>query len=146
MKSLLSWLTEHFDEIGKSLKTALPNEGCGLILEGDGYRWKMVPNTLNSPVAYAVDPREWMVAESQGEAVRVIVHSHVNSLAVLSERDVREATFEDAEGRICPLFPGVYYLVYAVIQGDYTSATLYAFDDELREFTRVHQWTATTDN
>jgi proteasome lid subunit RPN8/RPN11 len=77
------------------------------------------PHTART--AFAFDPREWLAlileAETRGERVVCVYHSHVDTGAHFSAED-REWAAPDGE----PLLPGVSYLVVSVEGGHATRA------------------------
>lgn len=83
-------------------RTCLPNEGCG-ILAGKGEQVSVfypVTNAEPSPCGFFMDPEElFRVMRSMREAgltMLGICHSHPDSPAYPSEKDIRLAYYEDA--------------------------------------------------
>jgi proteasome lid subunit RPN8/RPN11 len=105
-----------------------PEECCGLIVGAEAVDdWRAVRCTnvqnarhasgksdLDARQAFWMDEQELYgvlrAAEEQGEELRAIYHSHVDTAAYLSHSDLRGATGPD--GR--PLWPGVAYVVLSV--------------------------------
>ncbi len=132
----------------KHLEAAYPNEGCGLIFSGpNGLRIRPMQNAYDkyhrvdperfprtSRTAYLFDPKEDLIvqreAESTGERVHCVFHSHGDVGAYFSQED-RAMAAPDGE----PLLPGVCYLVVAVDQGKSTAAKLFVWEGgDFREF------------
>lgn len=93
---------ELFDQMVAHCRANHPNEACGL-LAGTGSRaTKVYPmsNTEPSPVSYFMDPREQFIAMKdmrlEGLAMLAIFHSHPQSPAYPSVKDVSLAFYEDA--------------------------------------------------
>ena len=122
------WL-DCLDPIASHLAASYPNEGCGLILETDqGFGFLPVPNLAPSAVAshtFELDPTALLQADSRGERVSVIVHSHVDVDADFSGADVRAALAPGAPAR--PWYPDVDHLVVAVVDGVARTAALSRF-------------------
>ncbi len=99
-----------------------PKECCGLIVEGpqgpravlaenlqDRYHQldpEMYPRTAEQ--AYLLDPRLLAQAESDGERIVAIVHSHCRVGAYFSDKDQEDARSPFDDG---PLYPEVDYVV-----------------------------------
>ena len=127
------------------LESTYPNEGCGVLTRSNATgRWRVVPMknaydeyrvrdparfSRTSRTAYVFDSREqlrvWEEAESAGETVACIFHSHTDVGAYFSHEDRAMAA---PEGQ--PLWPGVSYLVVAVDSGKATDARLYWWEGE----------------
>ncbi|WNG47941.1 M67 family metallopeptidase [Archangium minus] len=131
-------LPEELSEVVRHLESAYPREGCGVLLRaGEEGPWRFRPlrNAHEAPrLAYAFDPREWLAvlleAESRGEHVACVVHSHVDCGADFSDEDRRQAA---PEGH--PLLPGVFYLVMAVHAGGVRDTRIFRWEcGEFREF------------
>ncbi|QRK06953.1 M67 family metallopeptidase [Archangium violaceum] len=113
-------LPEDLSEVARHLESSYPREGCGVLLRaGREGPWRVRPlgNAHATPrTAYAFEPREWLAvlleAESRGEHVACVFHSHVDSSADFSDEDRHQAA---PDGH--PLLPGVSYLVMAVHSG-----------------------------
>lgn len=132
-------LPDDLTAVLRHVAVAYPNEGCGLILRdragtftvrpmANAYdRYHAVdPDTFprTSRTAYFFDPKEWLAvsqqAETAGDQIACIFHSHVDVGAYFSAEDRAMAA---PEGQ--PLHPGVSYLVVAVDAGKATTARLY---------------------
>lgn len=128
-----------------------PNECCGLMLgpigephgvgrlrecvnAQDAYHQR---DPLNFPRtgrnAYFIDPVELLAVERErfvnGEAIRLIYHSHCDADAYFSEEDERQALF-DGE----PVFPDAVYLVVSVKGGKIAEKKLFRWSRERRRF------------
>ena len=108
------------------LTTALPDEGCALLLSrGDAVRFVPMENAQaahhardpqafprTARTAFSLDPKAWLAvlraADTAGERVLAIAHSHPDGPAEFSAEDRRWAA-PDGE----PLFPGTAHLVIA---------------------------------
>jgi len=92
---------------------------------------------------YVLDPREHMLLERklgrEGQAIRVIYHSHVDVGAYFSAEDQRQALWD---GR--PLWPGVAYLVCGIKNRQPDGAVLAWFDDRSGQFTEARLLAAGT--
>lgn len=90
----------------------------------------------DSRTAYFIDPRDLLAiqkeARKRGSEIRVIYHSHVDAEAYFSEEDQRIAL---SEGQ--PAYPGVSYLVVSVKAGQAREASLFAWDENRRTFSKV---------
>jgi [CysO sulfur-carrier protein]-S-L-cysteine hydrolase len=121
-------LPEDLSEVIRHLESCYPEEGCGVLLRaGEGGPWRIRPlrNTSRAPrTSYLFEPREWlgvlMEAETRGEQVACVFHSHVDTDATFSDEDRRQA----APGGQ-PLLPGVSYLVMAVHSGYVREARIF---------------------
>jgi [CysO sulfur-carrier protein]-S-L-cysteine hydrolase len=118
------------------LTSVWPEEGCGVLLAGDhGVRVVPLPNAQaahrardpaafprDAQAAFVFEPRTWLgllrEAESSGERVLAVFHSHPDGPARFSAEDRRQA----APGGI-PLLPGVAHLVVAFHRGRPEGAT-----------------------
>ena len=94
-KDLLEKILDH-------CKMAFPNEACG-ILAGKGEQVSRVYAMTNiepSPVSYFMDPGEQFRVQKEmrdrGERMMAIFHSHPQSPAYPSAKDVQLAFYEDA--------------------------------------------------
>ncbi|MBZ4419959.1 M67 family metallopeptidase [Myxococcus sp. RHSTA-1-4] len=107
-------------EVVRHLEATYPQEGCGVILRagGDGpFRVRPLRNASPRPrTAYAFSPEEWLAvsleADSRGERVVCVFHSHVEAPATFSQEDRAQA----APGGQ-PLLPGVSYLIGSIHRG-----------------------------
>ncbi len=132
-------LPDDLSEVMRHLEAAYPNEGCGLILRNaDGeFRIRPMRNAYDryhavdperyprtSRTAYMFDGKEHLQvqreADTRGESVACIFHSHADVGAYFSGEDRAVAA---PEGE--PLHPGVSYLVVAIDAGKATAARLY---------------------
>lgn len=128
-------------EAATHVASCYPEEGCGLILQGDD-GWCFVPmqnaatrfhqaDPESFPVdargAYLFDPEEqrrrWHWAAEQGFRIAFIVHSHVDAPPEFSELDREMAMASPSE----PLHPGVDYLVIEVREGMPGRARVYGW-------------------
>jgi proteasome lid subunit RPN8/RPN11 len=84
------------DAVVAHLRAALPNEGCGLLLEGTAGELSFYParNSLASPTRYSIDPEDLLGAyreeRASGRRVVAAVHSHPKGPDGPSPRDRRE--------------------------------------------------------
>jgi proteasome lid subunit RPN8/RPN11 len=117
------------NELYQHALETLPEECCGLIVGGDGERFRtltrcrneMTQRHLEDPEAFARDgrnafymsPLDYMrvheKAEAEGDRVTVVYHSHVGAGAYLSEMDR-----EHADSVLFP-FPDADHIVVAVV-------------------------------
>jgi proteasome lid subunit RPN8/RPN11 len=131
-----------------------PDEVCGVLVgpESEPERLTLalpLPNILNRLHAedpqryprtaregYVLDPREQMLLERrlgrEGQAIRVIYHSHVDVGAYFSEEDTRRALWDGQ-----PLYPGVGYLVCGIRERRPDGAVLAWFDERSGQFTEA---------
>jgi proteasome lid subunit RPN8/RPN11 len=142
-------LPPDLSELVRHLEAAYPQEGCGVILRaGPNGPWRIQPISnaydryraadpvrfpRTSRTAYLLDPREWLAlnqeADTRGEQITCVFHSHVNGIADLSAED-RAQALPDGQ----PILPGVSYLVVAVVRGHATEARLFRWaDGEFRD-------------
>ena len=142
-------LPPDLSEIIRHLEATYPQEGCGVILRaGPKGPWRIQPITnaydryhaadparfpRTSRTAYLFEPREWLAlnleANTRGELVTCVFHSHVNGTAQLSAED-RTQALPDGQ----PILPGVSYLVVAVVRGHAAEARLFRWvDGEFRD-------------
>lgn len=95
------------EAIVEHCRSALPNEGCGLVAGdappsrgGRPTRWLPARNVLASPRRYELHPddlvRLTLDIDAVGEVVWAIVHSHVATPAIPSPTDLRQARYPDA--------------------------------------------------
>lgn len=126
----------------KHLEACYPNEGCGVVLRGgSGFRIVPLDNAYDryhakDPVqfprtartAYRFDPKQWLHvsedADSKGEQVSCIFHSHADVGAYFSGEDRAMAA---PEGE--PLLPEVCYVVVAIDQGRATAVRKYVWEN-----------------
>ena len=90
------------EEMVAHCRSRYPKEACGLLAaDASGALVQAYPmtNTEDSPVGYAMDPREQLQAEKQmrqrGQRAAGIYHSHTASAAYPSSVDVRLAISTD---------------------------------------------------
>ncbi|WP_342381753.1 M67 family metallopeptidase [Myxococcus stipitatus] len=114
------WPESVRQEIVRHLEGSYPEEGCGVILRGpEDDAWRVCPLRNASPWptrAYAFAPEAWLAlclqAESRGEQVATVFHSHVDAPPTFSAEDRAQAA---PSGH--PLLPGVSYLIASVHRG-----------------------------
>ena len=128
-----------------------PEEACGLLSgpESDPEAltaFHPLENKLNAMHArdpqrfprtardgYYLDPLAFMKLEqalrAEGQAIKVIVHSHPDVGAYFSEEDSKQATWD---GR--PVYPGMLYLVCGIKAGQPDGAILATFDEATGTF------------
>ncbi|MCA9994043.1 MAG: M67 family metallopeptidase [Ardenticatenaceae bacterium] len=91
-----------YDRILAALRAVYPQEGCGFCSGRGGCITTIYPitNTLDSPVAYAMDPQEQIAAllamEAAGETLLAIYHSHPHGPAGPSPSDIAHAYYPEA--------------------------------------------------
>ncbi|NJD57395.1 MAG: M67 family metallopeptidase [Nitrospirae bacterium] len=102
-----------FETILDHCRTARPNEACG-ILAGRGEQVSRVYAMTNiepSPVSYFMDPGEQLRVQKEmrerGEEMVAIYHSHPQSPAYPSVKDVTLAFYEDSFYVIVSLSEGI---------------------------------------
>ncbi len=135
-------------EVFAHARECYPEECCGLLLARGGtepgrvVRCTNVQNQrlargeseLDAGRAFWIDPLELMralqSAESQGETVHAIYHSHVDAEPYLSQTDLRGAIAADGE----PIWPGAAQLVVSVYDGVVRDAALYEWRSAARGF------------
>jgi proteasome lid subunit RPN8/RPN11 len=90
------------DRMVAHCRGAYPNETCG-ILAGKGFTVEKIYEMTNvepSPVSYLMDPKEQFLAmkemRSEGTRMIAIYHSHPQSPAYPSQKDVSLAFYPDA--------------------------------------------------
>lgn len=148
-------LTE--DQLGaivRSLLPAWPSEGCGLVLaDKDGHLWihpcANVADALHaedptafprtSRTAFAIAPRELLLAELRGDAIHLLYHSHCDASDELSAQDRRVATLGLGESS-GPAWPGQDQLVVSIVGGRAVRASHYRYDDGTRRFERIARY------
>jgi proteasome lid subunit RPN8/RPN11 len=112
------------------LQAAWPEEGCGVLLEGEGgIRFLPLANAQaahqardpeafprDARRAFTIEPSTWLrlmkELEAGGDRLLAIVHSHPEGPAHFSDEDRRQAAPEGL-----PLFPGMAHLVVALQRG-----------------------------
>lgn len=111
-------LPEDLSPVLAHLRAEYPREGCGAIFRGPGgWRVQPIQNVHPAPRrAYLFEESEWLgacrEAESRGERVACLFHSHCDTGASFSAEDGALAA---PQGQ--PLHPGVSYLVVAIERG-----------------------------
>jgi proteasome lid subunit RPN8/RPN11 len=126
-------LPPSLEEVLVVLDRAFPREGCGVVLSGPrGHRVLGLPNAVDPSQAghhFQFDEARWLAvlteADARGEAVSCVFHSHIDSPADFSARDVEAA----APGGT-PLLPGVTYLVVSVRGEGATEARLFRWSGD----------------
>ncbi|TXD39236.1 hypothetical protein FRC98_02210 [Lujinxingia vulgaris] len=152
------WTPALLNELTRWVSRAYPEEGCGLILQGEGDAWRFhgcenvadkyhrldpeqYPRTARD--FYMIDPMEFVRADERGEALAVIVHSHPDVGDYFSAEDIAAATFprDSDDEPLEPIYPDTDYLVVSVRKGKADGATLFRFDEERGEFASVKRFT-----
>ena len=138
------------DEVFGHLERVAPEEGCGVIFRNPAGGLRVVPMAnqydryaradpatfpRSNKTAYKLDElelaRHLEAAEAAGETLACIFHSHVGFGAYFSNEDREMAA--PPPGRQ-PAWPGVSWLVVAVVGGRVTGARLFVWDhDDFRE-------------
>ena len=123
-----------------------PKESCGVVLTRDTERrlfpCRNVQDELHardperhprqSRMAYYIDPTDLLrigKLEAEGFGVSVIYHSHIDAGAYFSDTDKRNALMGDE-----PAYPGVTYLVTAVMTGRAEATGAFRWDPQARDF------------
>jgi len=89
-----------FDTMVAHLKSCHPQEGCGFLLGRSGavVEFLAVDNMERSSVSYSMDPKQQLKAfkrmRDEKKDLIAIVHSHVASPAVPSQKDKALATYD----------------------------------------------------
>ncbi len=102
-----------FNEVLEYCSSVFPHEACGILagIEGRVARVYPVKNIDSSPVSYFMDPSEQLHIQKQmrerKEEMVAIFHSHPQSPAYPSAKDVRLAFYEDAFYMIVGLSEGI---------------------------------------
>lgn len=142
-------LPSSLSEIIAHAEADYPREACGVALWRDG-NWRIRPMVnaydryhaqdpirfpRTSKTAYLFDPKEWLQvskeAETQGEEIACVYHSHVDAGAYFSAED-RAMAAPDGE----PVLPSTAYLVLAVDRGKATAAKAFWWEQgDFREST-----------
>ena len=90
------------DQLVRHARSCLPEEACGFLVGRDGLVARFVPseNILKSKTAYSVAPEFlfelFRQLRNSGEELLAVYHSHPNSAAVLSTKDILEAHYPDS--------------------------------------------------
>jgi proteasome lid subunit RPN8/RPN11 len=98
---MLTMLRTLHDEVIAHCRRAYPKEACGLLAGKDGVVAQVYPmtNVEDSPIGYAMDPKEQLAIEKQmrqrGQRMIGIYHSHTASDAYPSSVDVSLAISPD---------------------------------------------------
>jgi adenylyltransferase/sulfurtransferase len=129
-------------------RESYPEECCGLIVgPKQSASWRAVrcsnvqnarkaqgESELDAREAFWVDEAELLsvlrAAESAGEALQAIYHSHADTAAYLSHIDVRNAT--GASGR--PLWPGLAHVVVSVLEDGARGSGWFEWDEPAGRF------------
>jgi len=128
-KDLLEKILDH-------CRTAFPNEACG-ILSGKGGQVSRVYAMANiepSPVSYFMDPAEQLSVQKEmrdrGERMMAIFHSHPQSPAYPSAKDIKLAFYDDAVYMIVGLSgSGAGEIrAFTIIEGDVSEMAIRAVD------------------
>ena len=91
----------HLSEVVAHCQSRYPKEACGLLAGKDGVVTQVYPmtNVEDSPIGYAMDPKEQLQVEKQmrqqDQRMVGIFHSHTASPAYPSSVDVRLAISSD---------------------------------------------------
>ncbi|HTO53482.1 MAG TPA: M67 family metallopeptidase [Myxococcota bacterium] len=135
-------------EVFQHARECYPEECCGLLIgtEVDGplhvvrcanvqsQRVARGESNLAASRAFWIDEQELLhalrAAESVGERLLCIYHSHVDAAAYLSHTDVAGALGPDGE----PLYPGAAQLVVSTGESGVDAAALFEWDPEARAF------------
>jgi proteasome lid subunit RPN8/RPN11 len=91
------------NQILNHLQACYPQEGCGLVA-GDDAGWVTavypIHNSLQSPIAYKMDPKQQLSAmldlEAKGWQLLAIYHSHPKGPEVPSNSDIQQAFYPEA--------------------------------------------------
>ena len=93
---------ELFNRMISHCRSVFPNEACGMFAGRDGIAERIyeMANVESSPVSYMMDPKAQFVAmkemRERGEKMVSIYHSHPQSQAYPSNKDVEIAFYSDA--------------------------------------------------
>lgn len=102
MVTLLRLRVAHYAEMLAHLRSAYPEEACGLMagIDGEVLRLYPIENRLHSPVAFEMEPRQQLQAlqqlEDAGWHLLAIYHSHPQGPETPSARDIAQAHYPDA--------------------------------------------------
>ena len=92
----------HYAAMLAHLRSAYPEEACGLMagVDGEVLRLYAVENRLHSPMAYEMEPLQQLQAlqhmEDAGWELLAIYHSHPHGPEIPSAQDVAHAYYPDA--------------------------------------------------
>ena len=95
--SALRLRQNHLEAIIAHCQQHYPKEACGILAGADGVVAQVYPmtNAEDSPIGYAMDPKEQLALETQmrrrGQRMTGVYHSHTASEAYPSSVDVRLA-------------------------------------------------------
>jgi proteasome lid subunit RPN8/RPN11 len=112
--------------LGKMLahcRREAPNEACGLLSGRDGRVSGVWPtrNRLASPTEYVIDPDDQFAVmraiRAAGDQLLAIYHSHPQTQAYPSPRDVARAFYPEAAYVIVSLAPGEDVGVFSIREG-----------------------------
>ena len=98
---MLTIPTALYEEVIAHCRSQSPKEACGILAGKDGVVAQVYPmtNVEDSPIGYAMDPKEQLQIEQQmrrrGQEMVGIYHSHTASAAYPSSVDVRLAISPD---------------------------------------------------
>ncbi len=103
-------------------KAGYPNEACGILGGEPGSAKDFYPmrNLDESPISYFMDPKEQLLVlkrmREDGVQMCGIFHSHVNSEAYPSQKDVRLAFYPDPgpQKEYLSIFPEASYLIVSL--------------------------------
>jgi proteasome lid subunit RPN8/RPN11 len=135
-------------EVFQHARECYPEECCGLLTGTDtegplhevrctnvqSQRVARGESNLDASRAFWIDEQELLhalrAADSSGEKLLVIYHSHVDTAAYLSHTDLAGALDPDGE----PLYPGSAQLVVSVHESGVGEAALFVWDPAERAF------------
>jgi proteasome lid subunit RPN8/RPN11 len=135
------------DEVAQHAKDAYPSEACGVILsEENGLRLLRFENIQDK--LHAIDPERFPRTSTtaynmntlklhklwESDSLRIIYHSHVEFGAYFSDEDHAGALTPDTQE---PVFPGVDYLVFSLIEQKSSAAGLFRFSETSRRYDSV---------
>lgn len=126
------------ESIRAHAERAYPNESCGMVMQSSLGRVVLYGENVHEDphVAYRLSPFDQVMIlrhERTGFELVAIYHSHPDAAAYFSGEDRKAAL--DAKGR--PTYPGVTYVVTAVIEGAATITTAFRWSDDARDFLEV---------
>ncbi len=114
-----------YDEMVAHCQGGYPKEACGLLGGRNGRVEQVYPmtNVEDSPIGYAMDPKEQLLVEKQmrnrGQQMAGIFHSHTASAAYPSSVDVRLA-----------ISPDVSYVLVSLKDQAHPDVTSYRIDGQ----------------
>ena len=147
------------DELESILAHAVrdyPHEACGVVVVREGERRVIACRNLQDDLhrrdperhprdartAYYIDPLDLLRIgrlEGEGFSIAVIYHSHVDADAYFSETDKRNALIADE-----PAYPGVIYIVTAVVAGRAETTAAFRWDSDTCDFVKTGLLVAAT--